>query len=75
MNRHGFLHRSSLSGIGATAPTLFGVPGFVNMASAMAVLEDADYQMPDVIPQVINVFLYGGPSELAGRQATRPTSI
>ena len=66
MNRREFLHRSSLLGIGATAPTLFGVPGFVSQASAMSVLEDADYQVPNVMPQVINVFLYGGPSELAG---------
>ncbi len=66
MNRRDFLKRASLLGIGATAPTLFGVPGFVNQAAAMPILDSADYQLPGVMPQVINVFLYGGPSELAG---------
>ncbi|MFK7855846.1 MAG: DUF1501 domain-containing protein [Granulosicoccus sp.] len=66
MNRRDFLRRTSLLGIGATAPSLFGVPGFVNQAAAMPILDSADYQLPGIMPQVINVFLYGGPSELAG---------
>lgn len=66
MKRRDFLRRASLLGIGATAPALFGVPGFINQASAMSVLDDADYRLPAIMPQVINVFLYGGPSELAG---------
>ena len=66
MNRRKFLKRASALGIGATAPTLFGVPGFINQASANSVLEDADFVLPNIMPQVINVFLYGGPSELAG---------
>lgn len=66
MNRREFLRRTSMLGIGATAPALFGVPGFINQASAMPVLEGAEFRLPDVMPQVINIFLYGGPSELAG---------
>ena len=66
MNRRAVLKRASLLGIGATAPTLFGVPGYVSNASAMPMIERANYQLPGVLPQVINVFLYGGPSELSG---------
>ena len=66
MNRRDFLRRTSMLGIGATAPSLFGVPGFINQASAMPILDSADYRLPGIMPQVINVFLYGGPSELAG---------
>jgi len=66
MNRREFLRRSSLLGIGATAPSLFGLPGLVQPAHAMPALQNVDYRLPSVLPQVINVFLYGGPSELAG---------
>ncbi len=30
------------------------------------ITEEVDYAPPSVMPQVINIFLYGGPSELAG---------
>ncbi len=66
MNRREFLRNSSLLGIGATSPTLFGVPGFISRAAAMPMVDQVDFVMPQVMPQVINVFLYGGPSELAG---------
>ena len=66
MNRRDFLRRSALLGIGASAPTLFGVPGLVGRAAAAPLIEAADFAAPGVLPQVINVFLYGGPSELAG---------
>jgi hypothetical protein len=66
MKRREFLKMTARMGIGATAPTLFGVPGFINQAAATPILQDADYQIPAVMPQVINIFLYGGPSELAG---------
>ncbi|NND92838.1 MAG: DUF1501 domain-containing protein [Granulosicoccus sp.] len=66
MNRRDFLRKASLLGFGATAPTLFGVPGFVKPAWALQSMDDADFILPEVMPQVINVFLYGGPSELAG---------
>lgn len=32
----------------------------------MPILYSADYRLPGIMPQVINVCLYGGPSELAG---------
>ena len=66
MKRRDFLKKSSLLGLSASAPSLFGLPGLIGQANAMAMLGNAEYQMPAVMPQVINVFLYGGPSELAG---------
>ena len=66
MDRRRFLKRASLLGVGATAPTLFGLPGGIGRAEAMPLIDAAGYALPSVMPQVINVFLYGGPSELAG---------
>ncbi len=66
MNRREFLRNTSLLGIGATSPTLFGVPGLISRAEAMPMVDQVDFVLPKVMPQVINVFLYGGPSELAG---------
>ncbi len=66
MNRRDFLKHASVLGIGATAPTLFGVPGLISRAAAMPMVDQVDFVLPQVMPQVINVFLYGGPSELAG---------
>jgi len=66
MNRRDFLKRGGIAGIGATAPALFGLPAFVGEAAAKPLIDAVDYRLPAVLPQVINVFLYGGPSELAG---------
>lgn len=66
MKRRDFLKRCSALGIGATAPTLFGVPGVISQAAAMPMIDAVNFRTPDVLPQVINVFLYGGASELAG---------
>jgi len=65
-SRRDFLRRTALLGIGASAPTLFGLPGFVTRAAANPLVDATDFRVPSVLPQVINVFLYGGPSELAG---------
>ena len=66
MKRREFLKAGSLLGLGATAPTLFGLPGIINQAAASPMIDAVDFRMPRVMPQVINIFLYGGPSELAG---------
>ncbi|MFK7996375.1 MAG: DUF1501 domain-containing protein [Granulosicoccus sp.] len=66
MQRRDFLKRCSALGIGATAPTLFGVPGIISQASAMPMVDAVDFRTPNVLPQIINIFLYGGASELAG---------
>ena len=64
-SRRGFLKSSAAAGLTLSAPTLFGVPQIARAARA-DILDQADFQLPDRLPQVINVFLYGGPSELAG---------
>lgn len=70
MKRRDFLKRTALAGLGtgmgASAPSLFGLPSMIGSAHAMPVIDAVDYRVPGVLPQVINVFLYGGPSELAG---------
>lgn len=66
MNRRNFLRSAGMFGIGATAPTLFGVRGLISQAAAMPIVDQVNFVMPQIMPQVINVFLYGGPSELAG---------
>lgn len=65
MNRRAFLKNTSALGCAAFAPSLFASQGTFT-TRANAALEEADFVLPSVLPQVINVFLYGGPSELAG---------
>jgi len=65
MTRRMFMQRSSALGLCISAPGLFGLPNSV-LAANEGMFNDADYRLPSVLPQVINVFLYGGPSELAG---------
>lgn len=54
----------------AVAPPVARLAGFSQLgfsASAHAAqLETADFSLPQNLPQVINIFLYGGASELAG---------
>lgn len=66
LSRRKFLQRAGGLGLCISAPGLFGLPGAVRTANAMPLYDQADFQMPSILPQVINVFLYGGPSELAG---------
>ena len=66
MNRRSFLKSGSAFGIAAMAPSLFGGRGLIPDARAMPALNEVNFVMPNTLPQVINVFLYGGPSELAG---------
>lgn len=61
MNRRQFLKIAGLCGLSMAIPPL------VYQNKAMAALpEDLEFGAPDRIPQIIHVFLYGGPSELAG---------
>lgn len=66
MKRRGFI--KSMGALGATmaAPQIFTNQGFIKKAHAVASVQDANVIFPDVRPQVINIFMYGGPSELAG---------
>ncbi|MGD9224714.1 MAG: DUF1501 domain-containing protein [Desulfobacteraceae bacterium] len=61
MNRRNFLKLAAMSGLTAMMPPLF------QKRAAWAALPDTlQYQAPAVLPTIIHVFLYGGPSELAG---------
>ncbi|MGD9187691.1 MAG: hypothetical protein PVI89_05745, partial [Desulfobacteraceae bacterium] len=61
MNRRSFLKLAAMSGLTAMMPPLF------QTRHAWAALPDTiQYLAPDVQPTIIHVFLYGGPSELAG---------
>lgn len=61
MNRRQFLKTAGLCGLS------LAIPSFVFNHKALAALPDTlVHTTPDRIPQVIHVFLYGGPSELAG---------
>jgi len=65
MKRRKFI--KSMGALGATlaAPSVFNNSAFIKSASAAGVVQDANYIAPAVLPQVINIFLYGGPSELS----------
>lgn len=64
MKRRHFI--KSMSALGATmaAPQVFMNQGFIKDANAA--INDVNVVFPDVRPQVINIFMYGGASELAG---------
>jgi hypothetical protein len=61
MNRRQFLKAAGLCGLS------LAMPPFILKQKAMAALPDTLIHTPPVrIPQIIHIFLYGGPSELAG---------
>ncbi len=66
MKRRRFI--KSMGALGATmaAPQIFTNSSFIKKANAVASINDANVIFPTVRPQVINIFMYGGPSELAG---------
>jgi hypothetical protein len=61
MRRRDFLKTMGIAGAGLMVPPLF----FERFAGA-ALPAGINYVKPTVIPKVISIFLYGGPSELAG---------
>ena len=61
MNRRDFLRRGARLGAGAGLPALLGPT-----AAARPLADAADFRVPTVLPQVVNVFLHGGPSALGG---------
>lgn len=65
MNRRHFLAQTGAFTLAMTAPAILQTRGRGGMAHA-AMLEQADYLLPARLPQVINLFMYGGASELAG---------
>ena len=78
MKRRSFIKSLGLMGSSVLVPSMMGGQGLISSASAAnvsarslvgarAIVTDGiNYTLPSVLPQVINVFLYGGPSEMAG---------
>lgn len=69
MNRRTFLKALSAVTGAACMPQSFSLSGMYRQAHArldLSSLNISSATVPDVMPQIINVYLYGGPSELAG---------
>jgi len=74
MERRKFLKHLGVLGGACTAASVFGGRSLISPSMAALntgnanniVLNEVNYVRPAVLPQVIHVFLYGGPSELAG---------
>jgi len=63
--------RNFIKGVGAAStvgiiPSLSISSLFTRQAMAAPMINAVNFAAPSVLPQVINIFLYGGPSELAG---------
>ncbi|MDH3326565.1 MAG: DUF1501 domain-containing protein [Gammaproteobacteria bacterium] len=78
MKRRSFIQSLGLMGSSVLVPSMFGGQSVISnavgasvsqraMINARAMLTDqVNLVLPTVLPQVINIFLYGGPSELGG---------
>ena len=66
MKRRKFIKSMGALGAAFTAPTFFTNSHFIKTVQAAPLIGNIDFVMPARLPQVINIFLYGGPSELAG---------
>lgn len=66
MKRRQFIQSAGAFAVSAVAPSLFTQQHFIKQARAAANINQANFIVPTRLPQVINIFLYGGPSELAG---------
>ncbi len=67
MNRRDFLKYAGISGASVFVPSSLNLVSLYKNASAAVQYDQASIMTPPaVMPQVINIFLYGGPSELAG---------
>lgn len=66
MKRRNFIKSMGALGTTLVAPSFFTSQGFIKAARAAPSVADVNFAVPARLPQVINIFLYGGPSELAG---------
>ncbi len=66
MNRRNFLKSVAALGGSALLPSSLNPLAMYKTASAAVNYANANVVAPTVMPQVINIFLYGGPSELSG---------
>ena len=65
MKRRKFIKTAAAGGLALSTPALFQSTVFAN-PSAYRKIDMANFVLPERLPQVINIFLYGGASELAG---------
>ncbi len=66
MNKRNFIKSVAALGGSALLPSSINPLSMYKAASAAVDYSGATVVAPAVMPQVINVFLYGGPSELSG---------
>ena len=66
MKRRTFIKSMGAVSTVGILPSLSTSNFFIRQAMASPQLNQVNFTAPSVLPQVINVFLYGGPSELAG---------
>src|SRR6056300_1680804 len=66
MNKRNFLKSIAALGGSALLPSSINPLSMYKTASAAVDYSAADVEASGVMPQVINIFLYGGPSELSG---------
>lgn len=66
MNRRTFLKILAAAGIAPVMPQVGSLSSMYKKANAAIDYSAINIQPPFIMPQVINLFLYGGPSELAG---------
>ncbi len=67
MKRRNFLKSAAAIGASRAVPFGFSAPFLANQAYAFSPnYTNANIVVPEVMPQVINIFMYGGASELAG---------
>ena len=66
MKRRQFIKSMGALGVTAIVPSFFTSESFIRRANAAPAVKDVMFTTPAVLPQVINIFLYGCPSELAG---------
>ena len=66
MKRRNFIKSMGALGATATLPAMFFNDSFIKRAAAAPLFDKVNFLAPTVMPQVINIFLYGGASELAG---------
>ena len=66
MNRRKFLKTMSAASASVFIPSSLNLTSLYKQANAAVDYAGATVNAPGVLPQIINIFLYGGPSELAG---------
>ena len=66
MNRRKFLKTMGAAGSSVFIPSSLNLSSLYKYANAAVDYAGANIAPPAVMPQMINIFLYGGPSELAG---------